>query len=130
MSNAAGLAAALSGGGTGTGPRAVTASIGGIFYYYIFYFIMSFLYIICGIMLVDRFAANVGKSSGWDDFFYAYGAATFILNAIVIGSIIYAWLSNRSPRLNRLDTRYHWVHAVSIFTAAFSVIWTILALIM
>lgn len=117
----------LSGGNSSSlGPT----SIGQFLDLYVIHMIMTLVFIIGAIILIDKFAAHASKPvSNWDDLFYALGGITLIFNTGFLVALFFGWISRRSAALARNDIELHWLHAVSIIAAGFTVIWGVLALI-
>lgn len=118
--------------GTTAATTSTTAmSIGQLLDLYLVHWIMTIIFIIGGIFLIERYANYAGKPfTAWDDLFYASGALGLVLNAAFVIALPIVWLTREMKFLSREDASIHWLHALSIFAGCWAIGWGILALVL
>ncbi len=122
----------LLGMGTGTASgtyQSPTTTLGQLLDLYIVHGIFAIVFGAGAGLLMGTYDTIAKPSNAWADIFFAVGALAIAMNAgFFIGALI-AWLAKGGSPLSRQDDNIHWLHALSIFSAAIAVFWSILALI-
>jgi hypothetical protein len=131
MSSAKDFFSAYGGSGSSSRPAGTVLTVGQFLDSYIIHIIITTIFVIGAIMLIDRYAAYATKPfSIWGDLFYSIGAVTIAVNVGFMISIVIAWLTKKASFLAREDDEIHWLHAISLLAAGLVVGWGILAMVL